>query len=316
MASPEPTQQSSNRSLREQTERAILKTVLYADLFEYPLTIREIAHYLGETIDGKEPVQALLSAPTWLNGMIVQSGEYITLRGRESLVNRRLARARSSVRLWRRAGFYGRVLSNLPFVRMVAITGALAMDNSDERDDVDILIVTAPTRVWLARLFAILVVYAAKFTATRLCPNYVLSQDVLALEPRTIYVAHEFAQMVPLFGFSVYGQMRSANPWVKQHLPNADCPLHREPEYFPGRITRTSKAAGERLLSGRLGDWLEAWEMERKIRKLTSKNAVREKNVILDRDHVKGHFDDHSVRITSLYQRRIEEYRLESDLHP
>ena len=316
MASPEPTQQSSNRSSREQTERAILNTVLYADLFDYPLTVGEIAHYLGETISDKEPVQAILSAPIRLNGQIAQVGEYITLRGRESLVNRRLTRARSSLRLWRMARFYGKVLSNLPFVRMIAVTGALAMDNSDERDDVDILIVTAPARVWLARLFAILVVNAAKFTATKLCPNYVLSQDVLALGPRTIYVAHEFAQMVPLFGFPVYGQMRTANPWAMQYLPNAGCPLHREPEYLPGRVSRALKTAGEKLLSRRLGDWLEAWEMERKIRKFTSMNGMQGKNVILDRDHVKGHFDDHSVRISSLYQRRIEEYRLGSHLRP
>jgi hypothetical protein len=316
MTSAESTQQSSNRFPQEQTERAILSTVLYADLFDYPLTVGEIAHYLGETIGGKEPVQAILSAPIRLNGQIAQVGEYITLRGREGLVKRRLARVRTSLRLWRKARFYGRVLSNLPFVRMLAVTGALAMDNSDERDDIDILMVTAPARVWLARLSAVLVVRAARFTATRLCPNYVLSQEVLALAPRTIYVAHEFAQMVPLFGFPVYAQMRAANPWAGQFLPNAGCPLHREPEYIPGRVSQALKTAGERLLSGRLGDWLEAWEMKRKIRKLTSTNALQGKNVILDRNHVKGHFDDHSLRTSSLYRRRVEEYQLGSDLLP
>jgi hypothetical protein len=316
MASLDPRQPSSNQYSNEKTERAVLHAVLYADLFDYPLTITEIAHYLGETISGKEHVQAVLSAPLRLNGQIAQVGEYITLRGREALVNRRLARARSSLGLWRRARFYGKVLSWLPFVRMIAVTGALAMDNCDEHDDVDILIVTAPARVWLARLFAILTVYAAKMTATRLCPNYVLSQDALELAPRTMYVAHEFTQMVPLFGFSVYEQMHTANPWVRQYLPNADRSLHQEPEYLPGRVTQSLKAAGERLLSGQLGDRLEAWEMERKIRKFTSTKTMHGKSVILDRDQVKGHFDDHSARISSLYEHRIEEYRLGSLLSP
>lgn len=309
MSRLEATQQASDPPQREQTERAILKTVLYSDLFGYPLTIEEIAHYLAEAVSCKEQVQAILSTPLWLNGQIAQVDGYVTRRGREDLVGLRRERMLTSHRLWRRARFYGRLMSSLPFVRMVAVTGALAMDNSDKHDDVDVLIVTAPARVWLARAFAVLIVYAGKFTATKLCPNYVLSQEKLSLEPRTVYVAHEFAQMVPIYGFEFHRRMRAANLWARQFLPNAEHPLHQEPEYCPGRIPRSFKKAAEWLLSGRLGNWLEAWEMQRKIRKFSALSAVGG-NVIFDRDHVKGHFNDHGARISAQYQCLLEEHQL------
>ncbi|MBZ5497277.1 MAG: hypothetical protein LAP85_12815 [Acidobacteriia bacterium] len=297
---------------RVQAERAILKTVLYSDLFDYALTIGEVVHYLAETAGCREQVEAILASPHGLNGQIVQVDGYFTMPGREDLVNRRRARNLTSRRLWRMARLYGKLLSCLPFVRMVAVTGALAMDNSDEHDDVDVLIVTAPARVWLARAFAVLIVYAGKLTATRLCPNFVLSEGALSLEPRTVYVAHEFVQMVPLSGFAVYQRMRAANLWVRHYLPNAEHPLHHEPEYHPGFIPRSFKHVAEWLLSGRLGDRLEAWEMRRKIRKFTALSAVGG-SVVFNRHQVKGHFDDHGTLVSAEYQCRLEENNL--DVH-
>ncbi len=295
---------------REEIERAILKTIVYSDLFDYPLTPGEVAHYLADNAVSGEQVQAALSAPLWIGGQIAKVDGYVTLRGRESLVNRRRERAAASRRLWRIARLYARLLGLMPFVRMVAVTGALAMDNSDSRDDVDVFLVTAPDRVWLARAFAVGIVYAGKLTGAVLCPNYVLSQDVLTLEPPSVYVAHEFVQMVPIFGLDIYRRMRAANPWAELYLPNAGRPLHEEPEYRPGWLIRTLKRAAEWLLSGRLGDRLESWEMRRKIRKFTRESARWGGSVILDRDQVKGHFDDHGTRISRRYESMLEAHQL------
>ncbi len=295
-----------------QVERAILKTVLYSDLFDYALTPEEISHYLVEIRGSHAEVEAILLSPARLGEWITRKDGFVILRGREELVDRRSSRSRSSDRLWRKARFFVRILGNLPFVRMVAVTGALAMDNSNDRDDVDMLIVTAASRVWLARALAVMVVYAGNLTPNTLCPNYVISEEALSLEPRTIYVAHEFVQMVPLYGYAVHEKIRSANPWISRILPNAGRPLHAEPEYRPGRMVSALKRLLEWLLSGVFGDRLEAWEMRRKIRKFAPRTAGSGSGVILDKNQVKGHFDDHGARICSQYQRRLEEYQLET----
>jgi len=294
----------------EDTERAILKTVLYSSLFDYALTPDEIAHYLVETVSSEDEVRSVLAASEWLDGQIARVDGHVTLRGREDLASQRRERARASRRLWRKARFLARALSWLPFVRMAAVTGALAMENSAEHDDVDVFLVTAPGRVWLTRALAIALVYMGKLARTTLCPNYVVSQEVLSIEPRTVYVAHEFVQMVPIYGFAMYRRMRAANPWIRDLLPNADQPLHQEPEYHPGPVVRAVKRVMEWALSGELGDRLERWEMRRKIRRFSPMAGQAYNSVVLDRTQVKGHFNDHGTRISRQYEARLEEYGL------
>jgi hypothetical protein len=307
---PEENIEAAALPANEQVTRAILKTILYSDLFDFPLTPEEIAHYLIAAPGSKSQDLDILRDLARLDGWISQVDGFVTLPGREIIIAGRRLRSEISRRSWRKARFYARILGCLPFVRMVGVTGALAMDNSEECDDVDILLVTAPHRVWLARAMSLLLVYAGKLTPRTLCPNYVISEESLALEPHTIYVAHEFVQMVPLYGFETYQKMRALNPWIKQMLPNAAAPLHYEPEYRPGKIGRCIKGAMERLLAGRMGERLDIWEMRRKIRKFSARMALAHGSVIFDRNQVKGHFDDHGTRISLHYQRQLDEFRL------
>jgi hypothetical protein len=286
-------------------ERAILNTLLYSDLFDYPLTPAEVAHYLIGLPGTTDDVRTCLVRTCYLAGRIVELDGYLTLRGREGLIARRIDRAATSDRLWRHARRFVRVLRLLPFVRMIAITGALAMNNSGTGDDIDVLIVTAPDRVWLTRAFAVALVYAGKLGGNTLCPNYVLSERALVLDRRTLFVAHEFVQMVPVYGAAVYDRMCAANGWVQSLLPNAVRPGWHAPDQQPGVIGHAFKCGLERLLSGRLGDVLEAWEMRRKIRKFRRKLGRPDGAAILDREHVKGHFDDYGAPVMQLFTERL-----------
>ncbi len=291
-------------------ERAILETLLYSDLFDYPLTPAEVVLYLGGVCSTVEDVCACLRRTHYLNGRIIELDGYLALRGREALIARRLDRAATSDRLWRRAWRFVRVLRLLPFVRMIAITGALSMKNSAAGDDIDVLIVTAPDRVWLTRAFAIALVYAGKLCGDTLCPNYVISERALTLDKHTLFVAHEFIQMVPAYGRDVYQRMCAANPWIQALLPNAMRSVPCEHDRQPGLIGYALKRSLEGLFSGRLGDWLEAWEMRRKLRKFQGKLGRPGGDAILDHDHVKGHFDDYGEPVMRLYAERVAQLEL------
>ena len=286
-------------------ERAILETLLYSDLFDYPLAPEEVAQYLGGVRSTLDEVRACLAQTHYLDGRVIEIDGYLALRGREALIARRLDRAASSDRLWQRARRFVRVLRLLPFVRMIAVTGSLAMKNSAAGDDIDVLIVTAPDRVWLTRAFAIALVYAGKLCGDTLCPNYVISERALQLEKHTLFVAHELMQMVPAYGLDVYHRMRAANPWIQSLLPNAARPWQCEPEQHTWPIGRLLKRSLEWLLSGRLGDRLEAWEMRRKLHKFQSKLGRPHGDAILDHDHVKGHFDDYGEPVMRLFAERV-----------
>jgi hypothetical protein len=292
---------------RREIESAILETVLYSDLFDYPLTHAEIAHYLIGVRADTDTVRAALAAPNHLNGHLRQRDGYVFARQREAIVDRRHARRASSTRLWMRARRFACVMAAVPFVRMIGVTGALAMDNAAPGDDIDVMIVAARRRAWTARLFVVALVYVGKLFGDVLCPNYVISEDALELEARDLFAAHEFAQMAPLHGFDVYDRMRQDNRWVYDVLPNAFAPLRKEREVGPGRLGRALQRAGERLLGGRLGDALEEWEMRRKQRKFASRMMPRSR-AILDRDHIKGHFEDYGASVMELYAERLAQF--------
>lgn len=294
-------------------EEAILRTVLYADVFSFPMTRREIHHFLiADAPVSFESVERTLAASTLLAHALITDGVCFACAGREALFAQRQTRDDVSAGLWREALTHGRWLARIPFVRMVGLTGALAMRNAaHERDDVDYILVTRDQRVWIARAFAILLVRLARRRGVTLCPNYVLSMSVLAQNKRDLFIAHEVAQMVPLHGLELYHTMRAANAWSADYLPNASGAFYVEPEQTVGGVWRVLKAALEWLLGGALGSRLEQWEYQRKQRRFAAEMAQKAYHAAhIDDKRVKGHFDDHGHPVLRQYAERLRQHNL------
>jgi len=289
-------------------EEAILRTVLYADIFDYPLTPAEIHYYLISTSASAQQVATLIDNSVWLRARLIRTRGLVMLRERQSIAAVRETRSRSSAQLWPAARRWAAVVGALPFVRMVAVTGALAVDNAPVGDDIDYLIVTAPGRVWLARALAVAMVRVARLFGVGLCPNYVLAQSALSQQRRNLFIAHDLAQMVPLAGQRVYCEMRAANLWAADYLPQARSPLRAEPELRLARWQSALQRAGEWLLGGRLGDALERWERNRKLRKFAAVAGQASSAAELDADRIKGHFDDHGHPILKKFNERVAQY--------
>jgi len=280
-------------------QQAVLECLAYSDVFDYPLTADEVWRRLPYEACRQEVEAALTSAA--LDELVVATPPYFVLRGREHLAAVRARRAEASRRLFVAARRYGRMIASLPFVRMVAVTGALAAGNSEEDDDIDYLIVTAPGRLWLARTLTMAVVRLAALRGVTLCPNYLIAEDALACPDRDIYTARELLQMRPLCGAEAYRRMLEANAWWRDYLPNLDPDPFQGPPPLASRLLRS---LGEPILRGRAGDALEAWCFRRKARELRNRGdgngeAVFEANVC------KGHFDAHRARTQAALAARL-----------
>jgi hypothetical protein len=184
-------------------ELAIMRTLAYADMFDYPLRPAEVHRYLVAEAASLQRVDQALRDSRLLRELTSQVDDYYALRGRTSLVRLRQERQQVSGGLWPRAARYGRLMAGLPFVRMVAVTGALAVNNVDRRVDLDYLVVTEPGRLWLCRALVILLVRWALLRGGVICPNYFISTSALSIAERSLYTAHELAQMVPISGMGV-----------------------------------------------------------------------------------------------------------------
>ena len=289
--------------------QAILQTVAYADVFDYPLTLAEIYHYLVGVSASLEAVQDALQANTLLSTYLVQEGGYYVLPGREHLIPLRQGRSQQAHRLWPRALTYARWISRLPFVRMVAVTGTLSVDNVEQQADLDYLVVTAPGRLWLCRGMAMLLVRFAGLRGDVVCPNYFISERALVFTERNLYTAHELVQMVPLSGPEVFRRMWSLNNWAFDFLPNAaasppDRPASASPNPF-------YKNWLESWLSAAPGAYLEKFEMQRKLRQLTRPRAIAPE-AAFSADWCKGHFNNHGQHTLSAYASRL--HQIEEDL--
>lgn len=280
---------------------AILHAMVYADLFDYPLTTQEIHRYLPKYSTSLAAVEELLAEHDPLRDRLGSSPPFWYLRGHEHLVALRQEREALSQALWSLAWRYGRLIATMPFVHMVAISGSLAMNNvTSPRDDLDFLIVARTGRVWLARSLVTLVVHMARRAGAELCPNYVLAEHRLQQGKASLFTAHELAQLVPLYGSKTYQSLINCNDWTAYYLPNA-VPHTSSPREI-GPMGHRGKRLMEGMLAGRIGDALEQWEQGRKIPRLQQEAAKQGgTEVVFSPDMCKGHMHDHATTARQRY---------------
>jgi hypothetical protein len=291
--------QPQSRIVVDALTAAVLRTLAYADIFDFPLTLPEMHRYLVGVAADPAAIEAALAR---LDGRVAARSDQYALRGREALFERRAQRAAHAARLWPAAVRYGRLIAALPFVRMVAVTGALAADNVETDADLDYLIVTAPGWLWLCRAMILGLDRVARLAGNRseLCPNYLVTTQHLSLPETDLFSAQELCRMVPLSGLDVYAQMRAANAWSASWLPNAS----GAPRDLVALKDRGLQRAAEFVLGLLPLGWLERWEMRRKIAKFSNQGMNAETR--FSADYCKGHFDGHKQRTMAAFAARLE----------
>lgn len=200
-----------------------ISAVFYHNIFDYPLSFSELLKWRvgdGVVLKGKDK--------TILN----RNGFYF-LEGREGLIYKRLLKARISVKKIEIAKRAAKFLSRIPTVKLVAVTGSLAMNNSGADGDIDLLVITKTGTLWTTRLLCYFLVNllgvpfrhaGRREESDRLCMNMWFDENYLAW-PRgdqNIYTAHEISQVVPLVNKNkTYERFIWQNRWVKDFWPNA-----------------------------------------------------------------------------------------------
>jgi len=181
---------------------AVLRTVAYASIFNYHLSLEELYRYLISP----EPVSQTKLKPYFID--------------KPHPVNH------FNQLKWPIAQRAVKLLSFIPWINLVAATGALAMNNCRKDDDIDLMIITAANRLWLTRLLSLLLLFPflrrGSRINNRLCLNLFLDESALVLNQQNLYTAHELCQLKPLYNRDqTYQKFIAANLWVKDYLPNA-----------------------------------------------------------------------------------------------
>jgi len=283
-------------------EKAIFQTLAYADVFDYPLRVAEIWRFLisKKAFSFDQVVWGLGRLVE--RGQLVKRGKFYCLPKREAIIGLRKKRRGWSRRKWKIALRLGKWLKLIPTVRMAAVTGGLAMNNTPENDDIDFLIVAAKGRLWLTRILVILLVELVARrrrpgdwqVEDKICLNLFLDEAHLRLLPKehNLYTAHEVVQLRPLWDRDgVYWRFWRQNRWIARYLPNA----------LPVEGVRRGRK--QKTFSGRCG-WLNG--LERLVFKW-QKAYMRSRQTVEVVEAGRIFFHPHNCqeKILSQYQERI-----------
>lgn len=229
------------------SNKSILKTLLYSDIFDYPLSKEEIWKYLISK--KKENYHDFINHLSNKETSFGNKNNYFFLNGRDGLVIIRTKKEKESLK---KIKFAQKIISSLtiiPTVRFIGISGALAMKNSDEGDDIDLFIISSKNSVWITRLLMVLVlkilgVYRernGKNISNKICLNMLIDEASLLFpkKRRDLYTAHEIAQIMPMFQKdNIYEKFIYSNNWISKFLPNA---FDKKEKFLSANLNITDK---------------------------------------------------------------------------
>ncbi len=198
-------------------ELAFLRSVTYASLFDYPLTLAQLHASLVEMHADAPSVASWWRDSAFLQATVEhRDGLYFPSR-RADLLPTRARREALSRDLLEREHRVLSLVARTPFVRMVALSGSLAHLNAERSADLDLFVITAPGRVWSVTL-SVLVISRLLGWRKRMCLNYVISERAMTIEPADLFSANQIIHLRPVVGHEVFEQFVNANPFVKAVL--------------------------------------------------------------------------------------------------
>lgn len=270
----------------------ILATVTYYDCLEYPLTSFEVWKYLlqvanseqAEVESGKDfslaEVRRELSGGSLLRYVDERNGFYF-LRGRSELPEKRIKNNKISVRKIKRLRRIVWLLRFVPYVRMIGVTGRLAMKNAAVSSDWDLLIVLKAGKIWTGRT---LVTLAAQIIGKRryrnhikdrVCLNYFITEESLEIATKDMFSAHEYFFMFPVFGQGVYEKFQLKNKWIKKFRPNYNLAEIDNLNLIDNTVIANAiRQAGEWIFDWRaLEVWLGRWQRIKIMKNPKTKKA-------------------------------------------
>lgn len=220
------------------TKTAILNTLTYFDLFDYPLTLVEVWQFLFLPNSSEILLNQVAEELELLrqNHQVSFERGFYCLAGREQIIDTRETRHRLSIKKMRIARREAKRIMLIPGVLAVAVSNSLSFRNSRQGGDIDFFIITKDNAVWQSR--GLVAGYAAVFDKrprgdlkeNKLCLCMFATESALNLEPYLLPSENNIPDVVRIYWLAtlkslagdeaVWDKFYGANQWVNNFLPN------------------------------------------------------------------------------------------------
>lgn len=299
----------------KQTEAGVIRTLLYFDIFHYPLTQDEVVKFHPRK-DTPEHIQQALAFLR--NKLIVfKYDTFYSLHPTPAFVQRRKAGNDLARKRLQTAKKFSGLISKFPFIRAIMLSGSLSKDYMEKDSDIDYFIITEPGRLWLTR--GMLALFKRVFLLNShkfFCTNYLIDSESLEIEEKNIYTAMETATLIPVYGRELYEKFVAKNQWTKQHLPNIE--FHRTA--FIAEKTSLVKDFFESVFSGTMGEKIDLFFMRLAIQRWKKKfsNSFTADEFELafksKRNVSKNHPLFFQKKIINHFQEKIKQFEILNDM--
>lgn len=289
--------------------KAIIRALLYFDIFGHPLSKTELYGLIGIKVNWEDFEQSLEELQN-LNLVSSNSGYFFLVNGSASIEDR-VQKLERSVKYHRISRIISKLIYFHPFVKGVLISGSLSKSSFSKKDDIDFFIIADPGRVWLCR--ALLMMFKKVFLLNSkkyFCINYFIDSETLEIPDKNIFTATEIAFLIPIRNTKLCKEFFEANEWIIDFFPNMKVDLagcKEDTSHFHKRII-------EQLFRGKTIDKVDTWFMDlykkrsNKLFSITDESQFRinfknEKNVS------KYHPNGFQHRILQKYNSKISEFQ-------
>ena len=309
MQSAGPWLQQRENDMKD-TQKAIIRTLLYFDIFDHPLDRTELLKLNGTRLSEEKfdhALEELVSAK-----IIGHESGYFFLGDGSSKIKNRTDRHERSLKHNRIAQFVSGMIFKYPFVRAVMITGSLSKKSQSRKADIDFFVITEPGRLWLCR--TILMLFKKIFLLNSkkyFCINYFIDSAHLEIPERNIFTATELAFLQPMHNTGLYCQFMKVNAWMKSYFPN----WREETNRCRDSANPLIKRALEKAFKGKSGDKLDTVLMNIYKKRSLRKFRDTHKHLFFINFKTEKHVSKHhpsgfQQRILDQYDLKITEFEM------
>jgi len=197
----------------------VLQLISYFDSFDYPIKFNELQSLLD--FEKNEILNALISLK---NGNKISNIDgYYFIPGKEWTIRKRVKSNRNFRNSLPKILRSGWLLSHIPFVRGLILTGSSSKEILEKNDDFDFLVIVEPNHLWLCRTLIIafrkLITFNFKLKNSKHFDcNYFLSENALRIIDKNEFTAIEIFFAKPVFNYDTYQMFIKKNLWITQYF--------------------------------------------------------------------------------------------------
>lgn len=307
----------------------ILATIAYYDIFDVPLTLFEVHKFLINPARlSRNPVPETITLGQIDSdlrdllqvGLVKMQNGFYFLPGRERLYELRIEREKIATAKWKKFLKTAHWFQAVPYLRGMLASGSMALGNTDNESDFDVLVIAASSRLYTCRVLLSLMaslfgVRRKRFDKTapdKFCFNHYITDASLSIRHESLYNAQTYIHLKPvLIDDDLFENFYASNLWLNKYVYNfrpANVFVRRSVK--PNTILRSIAVLGEFFLNNKLGDLLELSLKKYQHRRIRSNPVTYEKGgrIVFNDDELEFHPHSFEAKAIDRYNRALRNF--------